>query len=249
MKKILFLSILLPLVLVSCEMSPRAYFSASPGDPVVGEDVWFTNESENAIDFEWDFGDGYTSGETNPIHRFTSTGIYNVRLKVWSSGGLTDVASLDLDVKIPTLLEIEVREYYEDYPVQGASVILYPRLIDWENEANSVNEGFTDSEGKTVFADLDKIVYYVDVWEENHDNYTLKDDDVGFIRTPEVMPHRINRFIAYVDYVEHAKGTGKRDGHMVIRKIERKADDKMQPAASDDITGWEELYEKRVVKK
>ena len=37
--------------------------------------------------------------------------------------------------------------------------------------------------GKTVFADLKNIVYYVDVWEENHDNYTLKDEDVGFIRT------------------------------------------------------------------
>lgn len=249
MKKLIILSILLPLVLVSCEMSPRAYFSASPGDPVVGEDIWFTNESENAIDFEWDFGDGYISDEPNPIHRFTSTGVYNVRLKVWSAGGLSDVASLDLDVKIPTLLEIEVREYYDDYPVQGASVILYPRLLDWENEANSVNEGFTDAEGKTVFADLDKIVYYVDVWEENHDNYSLKDDDVGFIRTPEVMPNRINRFIAYVDYVEHTKGSGKREGNMVIRKIERKAEDKLQPEASDDITGWEKLYEKRVVKK
>ena len=133
--------------------------------------------------------------------------------------------------------------------MEGASVILYPRLIDWENEENSVNEGFTDQEGKTVFADLDKIVYYVDVWEENHDNYTLKVDDVGFIRTPEVIPNRINRFIAYVDYVEHAKGSGKRDGHLVIRKIERKADDRPQPEASNDTTGWEKLWEKRNVKK
>jgi len=249
MKKLIFLSAVLPLILVSCEMSPRAYFSASPGDPVVGEDVWFTNESENAIDYEWDFGDGYISDEPNPIHRFTSTGVYNVKLKVWSSGGLSDVATLDLDVKIPTLLEVEVLEYYDKYPVEGASVILYPRLIDWENEENSVNEGFTDQEGKTVFADLDKIVYYVDVWEENHDNYTLKVDDVGFIRTPEVIPNRINRFIAYVDYVEHAKGSGKRDGHLVIRKIERKADDRPQPEASNDTTGWEKLWEKRNVKK
>ncbi len=141
MEKILFLLILLPLVVVSCEMSPGAYFPASPGDPVVGEDVWFTDESGNAIDFEWDFGDGYTSGEPDPMHRFTATGVHNVSLKVWSAGGLSDVASLDPDIKIPTLMEIEVREYYDDCPVQGASVILYPRLADRENEANSVNEG------------------------------------------------------------------------------------------------------------
>ncbi|MFZ2339300.1 MAG: PKD domain-containing protein [Bacteroidales bacterium] len=141
MKKILFLPILLPLVLVSCEISPGAYFPASPGDAVVGEDVWFTDESGNAIDFEWDFGDGYTSEKPDPMHRFTSTGVHNVSLKVWSDGGLSDVASLDPDIKIPTLMEIEVREYYDDYPVRGASVILYPRLVDRENAANSVNEG------------------------------------------------------------------------------------------------------------
>ena len=69
-------------------------------------------------------------------------------------------------------------------------MILYPTLTDWENETNSVNEGFTDSDGKTVFADLDKKVYYVDVWETTHDNYALKSEDIGFIRTSEIMQTR-----------------------------------------------------------
>src|SRR5665647_3434217 len=186
MKKIIFLTLVLPLILFSCEISPNAYFSASPADPVVGEDVWFTNESENVASFEWDFGDGYISNEANPVHRYTSTGIFTVILKVWSGSGLSDEASLSLDVKIPTLLEVEVLEYYEEYPVEGASVILYQTLTDWENETHSVNEGFTDSDGKTVFADLDNIVYYLDVWGTNHDNYALKADDIGFIRTSEI---------------------------------------------------------------
>ena len=136
MKKLIYLSLVLPMILVSCESSPIAMFSANPGNPVVGEEVWFTNESENAFDFEWNFGDGYISNEPNPIHKFTSTGTFTVVLKVWSESGLTDESSLTLDVKIPTLLEIEVLEYYEEYPVAGASVILYPTLTDWENETN-----------------------------------------------------------------------------------------------------------------
>lgn len=249
MKKIIFLSLVLPLILFSCEMSPRAYFSASPADPVVGEDVWFTNESENVASFEWDFGDGFISNEANPIHRYTSTGTFTVILKVWSGSGLSDEASLSLNVKIPTLLEVEVLEYYDEYPVEGASVVLYPTLTDWENETHSVNEGFTDSEGKTVFADLDNIVYYLDVWETNHDNYALKADNIGFIRTSEIIPNRINRFIAYVDYVEHGKGEGRRDVSMVIRKLERKPEQKKQPEASSDTSGWQELYAKREIKK
>jgi len=249
MKKVIFLSIALSLILSSCEVSPKAYFLASPGDPVVGEEVWFTNESENVTDFEWNFGDGFISNEVNPIHKYTSTGAFTVILKVWSRSGLTDEASLVLDVKIPTLLEIEVLEYYEKYPVEGASVILYPTLTDWENETHSVNEGFTDEDGKTVFAELDNVVYYVDVWEENHDNYDLKAEDIGFIRTFEIIPNKINRFIAYVDYVEHSKGTAKRDRTPVIRKIERKSTDRVQPGVSSDTAGWQELYERRAGKK
>jgi hypothetical protein len=249
MKKIIFLSMVLPLIIISCESSPIAMFSANPGDPVVGEDVWFTNESDNAISFEWNFGDGFVSNEANPIHKFTSTGAFTVVLKAWSKSGVTNESSLTLEVKIPTLLEIEVLEYYERYPVEGASIILYPTLTDWDNETNMVNEGYTDAEGKAVFADLENFVYYVDVWEATHDNYTLREDDVGFIRTPEIMPNKINRFIAYVDYAEHGKGTGKRNRTMVIKKLERKLSDKKQPEISSDTSGWEILFNKRAIKK
>ena len=34
----------------------------------------------------------------------------------------------------------------------------------------------------------------------------LAAEDVNFIRTPEVLAHRITRFIAYVDIVDHSKG-------------------------------------------
>jgi len=249
MKKIIYLSLVLPLILFSCEISPRAYFSASPGDPVVGEEVWFTNESDNAASFEWDFGDGYISNDANPIHKYTASGTFTVVLKVWSGSGLTDEATLTLDVKIPTLLEVEVLEYYEEYPVAGASVIIYPTLTDWENETNMVNEGFTDAEGKVVFSDLDNIVYYIDVWEATHDNYTLKEEDIGFIRTSEIVPNKINRFIAYVDIADHGKGEGRRNGTMVIKKLERKSTDRNQPEVSADTSGWQELFNKRAGQK
>ena len=63
--------------------------------------------------------------------------------------------------------------------------------------------------GIAVFAGLEPFVHYVDVWEQNHDNYALRAEDVGFIRTPEIIPHQINRFTAYVDYVQHTKGAAK----------------------------------------
>lgn len=240
---------ILPVMLISCEMNPHAFFSADPGNPVVGEEVWFTNESDNATRFEWDFGDGFISDVMHPVHVYYASGTYQVSLKAWSSNGLSDEAFLTLDVSIPTLLEIEVLEYYKEYPVSGASVILFSTLTDWDNEKNMVYEGFTDKEGKVVFSGLDDIVYYVDVWEKNHDNYSLRDEDVGFIRTPEILPHRINRFIAYVDYVDHGKSEEKRGKRMVIRKLERESSEKHQPDPYPDSADWKLLYDKSYNKK
>ncbi|MEO1625789.1 MAG: T9SS type A sorting domain-containing protein [Bacteroidota bacterium] len=44
-----------------------------------GNEAEFTNQSTNAIDLFWDFGDGTTSSETNPVHAFAD-GTYDVLL-------------------------------------------------------------------------------------------------------------------------------------------------------------------------
>jgi PKD repeat protein len=249
MKRIIYLFLALPLLIFSCESSPEAYFSANTNEPAVGEEVVFNNESTNAVDFEWDFGDGYISNDNSPGHIYNVPGTYEVILKAISKSGLESKATLTLTVMIPTLLEIEVREYYDDYAVPDASVILYPSLADWNAQTNKVYEGFTDSYGIVVFAGLKNIAYFVDVWEQNHDNYALKAEDVGFIQTSVILPHKINRFIAWVDYVKHTKGAAKGAREIVIKKLERKAADKRQPAADSGLQDWQELYNKRVIQK
>ena len=209
-------------MIISCEMSPEALFSVDKVEPVVGEEVFFTNQSFNAVSFEWKFGDGTYSDEENPIHIYTATGNYQVELKAISESGNYDKAFMTIDVRIPTLLEIEVLEYLDKYPVENASVILYRTLADWDNERNSITEGFTDKNGKVVFTGLGKTVYYLDIWETHHNNYTLRNDDVLFIQTPEVLPNRINRFVAYVDFIPGTKGDGRRDRTMVIKRIVKK---------------------------
>ena len=248
MKRIIYILMALPLILFSCEKSPVASFSIDTNEPVVGQPLAFNNNSHNGEKFEWDFGDGYASNESNPVHTFTSTGTFEVTLTVTSRGGHTDMASLTLTVVIPTLLEIEVREYYSNDLIPDASIILFPTLTDWNNQKNSIVEGFTDANGVAVFSDLDPFVYYVDVWEATHDNYTLASEDVGFIRTPEILAHRITRFIAYVDVVAHTKGAATRAREYVIKKLERKAADKPQPVSDSETENWRELYNRRVNK-
>lgn len=243
------MSLVLPLLLYSCQKTPIASFHTDTASPEVGKDVIFYNDSQNATRFEWDFGDEYISNEESPAHIFTGSGSYEIKLTAFNKNGLSDVATMSISVVIPTLLEIEVREYNDEYTVSGASVILYSTLTDWDAQTNKVSEGFTDADGIVVFANLEPFVHYVDVWEQTHDNYSLRNEDVGWVRTPEILPNKINRFIAWVDIVDHGKGQTRGTRSIIIRKIERKAADKKQPSVVTGTEGWQELYARRVIKK
>jgi PKD repeat protein len=244
MKKIIYLSLLLTLVLFSCQPVPRAKFFVDNVEPDVGAQVTFTNESEDADRFEWDFGDGYGSEEANPVHYFTATGSYDVILTAYSKKGVSDKATITIDVLVPTLLVIEVVEYYDEYVVANASVRLYPTKPDWIAEQKMVDEGVTDANGVVVFSHLGNDDYFVDVWEKNHDNYTLAAESESFIRIQNVYPHRINWFVAWVDKATHTKGEGRKDNSMVVKKLERKFKDRTQPVFTEE--EWKALYEKSI---
>jgi PKD repeat protein len=63
-------------------------FSIHPFAPRVGWDIQFTDLSSGApVTWLWDFGDGTTSTERNPTHRYTTAGTYEVTLDVSNEAG------------------------------------------------------------------------------------------------------------------------------------------------------------------
>ena len=50
----------------------------------------FTNTSSDGISYSWSFGDGSTSTTVNPVHTYTSNGIYTVMLVVQNTNGCRD---------------------------------------------------------------------------------------------------------------------------------------------------------------
>ncbi len=200
MKRILILTAAAAIMLSSCDVQPDAYFYSDKVRAEIGEEVLFYNGSNNATSFEWDFGDGTWSDASEPAHSYSASGVFTVVLSAYSKAGNVDKSYLDIEVLSPTMLEIEVLEYYDQYPVAGASVILYPTERDWDNETNALVEGFTNSSGKVVFTNLGPYEYYVDVWHQTHNNYSLRDEDIGFIRTDKLYKNQLNKFTAWVDY-------------------------------------------------
>lgn len=89
---IIFSAILFGMAIGSCEkeIEPEYFpsgeldfsYSASTLHFVIGEEIQFTNNSRTGSSWEWNFGDGTTSAEANPMHRYDIPGTYTVTLKV-----------------------------------------------------------------------------------------------------------------------------------------------------------------------
>ncbi|MBP7497427.1 MAG: exo-alpha-sialidase [Bacteroidales bacterium] len=60
--------------------------------------VNFTNKSKDADKYLWDFGDGNSSSEANPIHKYTAAKEYTVKLTSYNKENL-NVKSLNLTIK------------------------------------------------------------------------------------------------------------------------------------------------------
>jgi len=64
---------------------PTSTFSSS----INGLSVSFTNNSQNATSYHWNFGDGSTSSEANPTHTYQTGGSYSVTLSATNICGTT----------------------------------------------------------------------------------------------------------------------------------------------------------------
>lgn len=222
MKKIILFIIAVPFMLISCDRHPFADFTVSDTEIELGMSVFFSNYSYDADYFEWDFGDGYVSFDFSPSHTYDFPGTFTVSLTAYHDNREWDRAYKTIYVANPTGLEVQVLEYYDEYAVPDASVILYNYEEDWWDEYNPVVEGFTDEWGIVTFTGLYPQRYYVDVWEDFHNNWILAEEDFGFVETDVLVPHTMNYFIAWVDYViPTKKSDGRPEKNMEILKLER----------------------------
>jgi gliding motility-associated-like protein len=83
--------------------------SAFTGNPVMACQapltVNFSNTSANAVSYQWDFGDGNTSGQFNPTHTYNTPGHYSVTLITTNAYGCTDTLTRSeyIKIELPTV--------------------------------------------------------------------------------------------------------------------------------------------------
>lgn len=95
---------------ISVSIIPLPTAAFDVGDEIcVDSPTGFNNTSEftGAPLFEWSFGDGTFSNDVSPVHTYTLSGVYNVRLNVSFGGGCENEFSKTIEVKDDITAEIE----------------------------------------------------------------------------------------------------------------------------------------------
>jgi PKD repeat protein/glucose/arabinose dehydrogenase len=99
---------------VSMNMPPIAVVSANVTEGLAPLEVTFAGDQSTddvgITTYNWDFGDGTTSSEANPVHTFSTVGSYDVMLTVTDDGALqdTDVISITVTDIIENMAPVAV---------------------------------------------------------------------------------------------------------------------------------------------
>ena len=121
------------ITLVDDPTRPIANFSSE----TVGLTVFFTNESVNATSYVWDFGDGNTSTDLNPAHRYETAGRYEASLSAISD-----------DMRVTTLTKAVVAD-------QFVPIIANGTFDDYTGINNGDNIDMWDMTPNSTIASLD----------------------------------------------------------------------------------------------
>ena len=109
-----------------------AIFCASPSVGPAPLTVRFSNESILADSWLWDFGDGTTSTEKNPTHRYLAAGAYTVSLMTSGRGGSSTETKIDF-IKVDRAVFSDVATNAVEANSQFSSLISHTWLAenDW----------------------------------------------------------------------------------------------------------------------
>jgi PKD repeat protein/uncharacterized pyridoxamine 5'-phosphate oxidase family protein len=134
---------------ITVHAAPVAEFTFTPQNLTLPDSlVVFTNNSENATSYLWNFGDGDTSIDINPYHVYTEPGTYDVTLIAYNDYCEPDTASANVSV----VSGVEEAGYNSEISISPNPAHNYLE-IDWSDnvfKADIEKITITSADGKTL---------------------------------------------------------------------------------------------------
>lgn len=154
----------------------KGYFTVDEPAFDVDEQIHFSNKSEDATSYRWDFGDGTSSTEKDPVKSFGQPGVYRVTLKAYGPGGTGSYTQMirirgnDVNSdKVLYYIDDEEGRIMSDSLKTGASSILIADIAG----KGGVGIVLDSVNNKIYFSDFAKTPYGR-IWRMNLDGTNLE---------------------------------------------------------------------------
>lgn len=153
--------ILSALLLTNCQKPPVPEFSYSPSvNPEAGDSIFFTNESIEALTYEWNFGNNSTSSDENPFTIYKESGEVEVTLTATNDAGSESISKA-ITINDPTVLAFFVYAEEDTSILSGCELWVYTNEADYNQFAEPQFFEISDDEGIAVFMNMEPQEYYV----------------------------------------------------------------------------------------
>jgi PKD repeat protein len=135
-------------IVISCEIPPPSFQYALTGSELSLSNNTYLSEPAGWM---WDFGDGNTSSEEEPVHTFQSNGLYNVCLQTFNICGTTEPYCIQIPVVV-TGVESKEAENIHAFP----NPFLDEFSVSIEHPEEILSMQFINSMGQVIHS-LDKV--------------------------------------------------------------------------------------------
>jgi serine protease len=177
---------------------PVAAFAGTPTSGEVPLVVNFTDQSTGQMtSWDWDFGDGGTSTDQNPVYEYTSQGTYTVTLTVTGPGGSDDEVKTDYITVTPGGWTVITYDDFEggwgSYTDGGSDCALYSRgtyahqgrrAADIQDNSGTASSFYhTASYDVTAYSELEVEFWFYAVGMENSEDFWVQYYDGSTWRT------------------------------------------------------------------
>jgi PKD repeat protein len=140
--------------------------------------IQFNNTSANAITYNWNFGDGSTSTNQDPLHVYNTSGNYVVTL-IASDGCTNDTTQIVVPVTIAGLSEGVLEELkiisMNNGAIRVENLKLESSFSIFSQTGSLIKEGKVDvSSNQINISNLNTGIYFINVETNNSEKYSSK---------------------------------------------------------------------------
>lgn len=143
---------------------PNVQFSAEPLVICLEDQITFNNNSNPSNSWLWEFGDGNTSVEENPIINYLTPGIFTVTLTAWHNGCMaTDSISDYVEVLLPKAVATPVYNCDNPYEVYFENTSLGADSTHWNFGTSLDYDHSLDTTYSPTFNFMERGIYTVNL--------------------------------------------------------------------------------------